>query len=73
MAEKTSQTEKATSPLIGNAIAYFLVPVLVTKGLVENEATPEAIAMGGAVVTYILLQLRAFIRWAADLIEDIAS
>lgn len=74
MAEKTSQTEKVASPFIGNAIAYFLVPALVSKGVIEKPADPElALAMGGAVVIWALLQARTFLSWLGGLIERIAD
>lgn len=64
-----SQVEKIAAPTVGTAIAYFLVLWAVMLGWIPDDNQAEAVAMGGAVVTFLLLQLGAFFRWAGRLIE----
>jgi len=78
MAEKTTQTEKIGGPAIGNALAFFLVPILASAGWIEvDTADPKSlamgVAMGGAVIAWLLLQIRTGIMWAARLIERRAN
>lgn len=52
-----TQAGKAAAPGVGNAIAYFLVLYVATKGWVGDDDKMEAVAFAGAIVTYVLLQL----------------
>lgn len=73
MATKQDHTEKVAAPGIGNAIAYFLVIYVASQGLIEEGDKVEAVAFGGAIITYVLLQVRAAFTFVADMIERIAS
>lgn len=62
--------EKVGAPLIGNSIAYFVVVlILVRNGWLDARDTGEAIAMGGALVTWLLLQVGTGLGFIADLIR----
>ncbi len=71
--QKTSQTEKLGAPAIGNAVAFFVVLWAVSKGIVDTDDKAEAVAMGGAIASYLLLQVRQLFAWLGGLIEKIAS
>lgn len=66
----TTQTEKAGAPAIGNAVAYFVVMLWMVKSdvIAENQA-PEAIAMAGAIIAWLIFQVRSIIGFFADLIR----
>lgn len=73
MSQQTSrvaeQTERAVSVPIGNAFAYFVVLYYVQQGHLAEQNIGEAVAFGGAIISYALLQLRTAIKWVARLIE----
>lgn len=61
---------KVTAPVIGNAIAYFIIIYLAQGSEVVVENTPEAVAMGGAIVTYVLMQFNKIVSWTGGLISS---
>ncbi len=72
-----TQTEKGAAPVVGNAFAYFIVVIwMKAKGYITEDNVAEAVAFGGAIITWIGLQVRAIfmgigaaIRWAVGLIR----
>ena len=62
--------EKGSSPIIGNAFAYFLIVYAIRKGWLLDSDAKEAIAFGGAIVTWLALYFRnmfggvvTFVKW----------
>ena len=50
--------EKGGSPIIGNAFAYFFIIYAIRKDWLQEGDAKEAIAFGGAIVTWFALYLR---------------
>ena len=71
MSRHVDHAEKAGAPLVGNAIAYFVVVLwLVNKGIIPEDQQTEAVAMGGAIITWAGLQGRTIFGFVANLIRS---
>jgi len=68
-AQAVNEAEQAGSVGIGGAIAYFLIPWLVSNGYLDEAAVKEGLVMGGAIISYALLKVRQTARWIRSLID----
>ena len=58
MTAKVEAVQKGSSPLIGNAFAYFIIVWAIHKGWLEEKDAKEALAFGGAIIIWIGLELK---------------
>lgn len=69
----SSHADKAGGALFGNAIAYFVIKIVLVPEYIEAEDAVEAVTMGGAVVTYALLYAGNVVRFFGNLIKARAT